>query len=41
LSSIRIQLMDQDGNLLNLNGTNWSMTIQFDVIDFVDDNPIH
>ena len=41
LSSLRIQLMDQDGNLLNLNGTNWSMTIQFDVIDFVDDNPIH
>ena len=41
LSSLRIQLMDQDGNLLNLNGANWSMTIQFDVIDFVDDNPIH
>lgn len=41
LSSLRIQLMDQDGNILNLNGANWSMTIQFDVIDFVDDNPVH
>lgn len=41
ISSIQIKLMDQDGNLLDLNGANWSMTIQFDVIDFVDDNPVH
>ena len=41
LSSLKIQLMDQDGNILDLNGSNWSMTIQFDVIDFVDDEPIH
>ena len=41
ISSLRIQLMDQDGNVLDLNGANWSMTIQFDVIDFVDDEPIH
>ena len=41
ISSLRIQLMDQDGNLLDLNGANWSMTIQFDVIDYVDDEPVH
>ena len=41
ISSLKIQLMDQDGNLLNLNGANWSMTLQFDVIDFVDDEPVH
>jgi hypothetical protein len=41
ISSIKIQLMDQDGNLLNLNGANWTMTLQFDVIDFVDDEPVH
>jgi hypothetical protein len=41
ISSIKIQLMDQDGTLLNLNGANWTMTLQFDVIDFVDDEPVH
>ena len=29
--------MDQDGNLLDLNGANWSMTIQYDIVDFVDE----
>ena len=37
INCIQIKLMDQDGNLLDLNGANWSMTIQFDIVDFVDE----
>jgi hypothetical protein len=37
ISTIAIKLMDQNGQMLNLNGANWSMTLQFDVVDFVND----
>ena len=33
-NSITLKLTDQAGNLLNLNGINWSMTIQLDVVDY-------
>lgn len=36
LSSITIRLTDQNGNLLDLNGCEWSMTLQLDIIDYVD-----
>jgi hypothetical protein len=35
ISTLAIKLMDQTGRLLDLNGANWSMTLQFDVVDFV------
>jgi hypothetical protein len=37
ISTIAIKLMDQNGNQLDLNGANWSMTLQFDIVDFVSD----
>jgi len=33
-SSINIKILDQDSNPIDLNGCNWSMTIQLDVIRF-------
>lgn len=36
INTIAIKLMDQNGNMINLNGANWSMTLQFDVVNFVD-----
>jgi hypothetical protein len=33
-NSIVIKLTDQAGNILNLNGLNWSITLQLDVIDY-------
>jgi hypothetical protein len=35
LNNINIQLVDQDGNLLNLNNQYFSITIQLDVVKFV------
>jgi len=37
ISSIAIKLMDQNGQQLDLNGANWSITLQFDIVDFVND----
>ena len=41
ISTVVIKLTDQNGRLLNLNGGNWAITLQFDIIDFVDDEPVH
>lgn len=35
ISSLVIKLVDQDGHLLDLNGCHWTMTLQLDIIDFV------
>jgi hypothetical protein len=35
LNDIVIKIVDQDNNILNLNGLDWSITIQLDIIDFV------
>ena len=35
---INIKLVDQDNNLINLNDCHWSMTLQLDVVKFIDDN---
>lgn len=35
-SSINIKIMDQNGNLIDLNGCQWSMTLQIDVIKFTE-----
>jgi hypothetical protein len=37
MSMLSVKLNDQLGNLLDLNGANWSITIQFDIVDFVDE----
>jgi hypothetical protein len=37
ISMLSIKLCDQLGNLIDLNGANWSMTIQFNIVDFVDE----
>lgn len=34
LSKIHIKLVDQDGNIINLNGNHFSITIQLDVVAF-------
>lgn len=36
LSTIQIKLVDQNNNLLDLNGCHWAVTIQLDVIRFVE-----
>jgi hypothetical protein len=36
ISTIAIKLCDQNGNLIDLNGSNWALTLQFDVVDFVE-----
>ncbi len=36
ISSLSIKLTDQNGTLIDLNGSNWAMTLQFDVVDFVE-----
>jgi hypothetical protein len=38
ISTLQIKLTDQLGTLLDLNGSNWSMTLQIDIVDFVDDS---
>lgn len=35
LSSIALKLTDQNGYLLDLNGCDWSLTLQLDIIDYV------
>jgi hypothetical protein len=35
LSSITLRLTDQNGNLLDLNGCDWTITLQLDIIDYV------
>lgn len=35
MSNLAIRLTDQNGNLLDLNGCEWSMTLQLDIIDYV------
>lgn len=34
LNEIYIKLIDQDNNILNLNGLDWSITLQIDVVNF-------
>ena len=36
ISNLAIQLKDQTGQLLDLNGANWSLSLQFDIVDFVE-----
>ena len=35
ISTMRLRLTDQNNNLIDLNGCNWSCTIQLEIIDFV------
>lgn len=35
ISTIGLKLVDQDNNLINLNGCHWSITLQLDIVDFV------
>lgn len=34
ISRIKIKLTDENGNVINLNGCNYVMTLQLDVVDF-------
>lgn len=36
ISQINLKLVDQNNNIIDLNGCHWSLTLQLDVIDFVD-----
>lgn len=36
INNINIKLEDQDGGQIDLNGADWSMTLQFDIVNFVD-----
>ena len=36
ISLLTIKLTDQFGQLIDLNGSNWSMTLQFNIIDFTE-----
>jgi len=35
LNDIVIKIVSQDNDLLDLNGLDWSITLQFDIVDFV------
>jgi len=35
ISNIRIKLTDHDFNVLDLNGQHWTITLQFDIVDYV------
>lgn len=37
INQIEIKICDMCGNLLNLNNNHWSMTLQFNLVDFVED----
>jgi hypothetical protein len=37
ISTLQIKLTDQLGTLLDLNGSSWSMTLQVDIVDFVEE----
>lgn len=36
VDELHIKLLDQNANIINLNGCNWNMTLQFDIFRFVD-----
>jgi hypothetical protein len=36
ISTLSIKLADQTGHLLDLNGANWTITLQFEIADYVD-----
>lgn len=36
ISTMRLRLTDQNNNLIDLNGCNWSCTVQLEIIKFVD-----
>ena len=38
IKTLSIKLSDQTGQLLDLNGANWTMTLQFEIVDYVDNN---
>ena len=37
LNTINIKLLDQNGNIIDLNGLHWSMTLQLDILRFNED----
>jgi len=37
LNTINIKLLDQNGNIIDLNGLHWSMTLQLDILKFNED----
>ena len=37
LNTISIKLLDQNGNIVDLNGLHWSMTLQLDILKFNED----
>jgi hypothetical protein len=36
VDELHIKLLDQNANIINLNGVNWNMTLQFDIFRFVE-----
>jgi len=34
ISQIEIKICDQEGNIINLNGSNWTITLQFDILNY-------
>ena len=36
VDELHIKLLDQNANIINLNGANWNMTLQFDIFRFVE-----
>jgi hypothetical protein len=36
ISSIQLKLVDQNNNVIDLNGCDWSITLQLDVIELID-----
>jgi len=36
IKTLSVRLSDQTGRLLDLNGANWTMTLQFEIVDYVD-----
>ena len=37
INTICLKLIDQNNNVINLNGCHWSITLQLDVVNFVID----
>jgi hypothetical protein len=34
-NSVIINIMDQDGNYINFNGIHWSITLQLEIVNYV------
>ena len=36
ISYLNLKLTDQNNNIINLNGCDWNITLQIDIVDFVE-----